>query len=54
METENVLDEKTLHITCISYMTPYIDFKTKKQLKLEKVHRGINIKNEFQSHNRLK
>ena len=46
-EKDNFFDEKCLHIDNIAYMTPYIDFKSKKHLKQEKVQRGINIKNEF-------
>lgn len=34
-------------------MTPYLDFKTKKHLKQEKVTQMLNINNEFQTLNRL-
>ena len=46
-ERDNFFDEKSFHMNNIAYMTPYIDFKSKKHLKQEKVQRGINIKNEF-------
>jgi len=32
-QTENLFDEKSVHIVDFEYMTPYIDFKTKNHLK---------------------
>ena len=52
--SDNVFDGKSLHFTNISYLTPYINFKNNEHLKLEKVETCMNIKNEFQSYNRLK
>lgn len=46
-ETENTLEDKTVHIVDFQYMTPYIDFETKKHLKQEKVKGVIDVGNQF-------
>lgn len=43
----------TLHVMDFSYMTPYIDFKTGKQLKKAKVDEEFRVNNEFQTLNRF-
>lgn len=37
LKNVNAFDRKSLHIINFSFMTPYIDFKTKKHMKKEKI-----------------
>lgn len=53
VENTNCFTRKNLHLVDMSYATPYIDFKSGKHLKQSKVQSTLNMKNEFQSHNRL-
>ena len=50
---KNIFEDKTVHLLDFSYMTPYVDLKKKKYLKMEKVNCMLNLKNELQTYNRL-
>ena len=52
---QDYFENKTLHQYDFKYATPYIDFKTGKHLKQEKIKvDALNIRNENQSYNRFR
>ena len=53
-KAKNYIDGKFLHLIDFSTMTPYLDLKTGKHLKMEKVNQPLDLRNEFQSYSRLR
>lgn len=46
-QVTNCFEDVSLHITDFTYARPYIDFKTGKHLKQDKVNVPLNINNDF-------
>ena len=52
-DTDDCFENVDLHLVDFTFMTPYVDERTGEHLKKEKVKELFNVKNDFQSLNRL-
>ena len=46
-KSKDCFENKSLHIIDYTYMTPFIDLKTRKHLRQEKVKGIFNVNNDF-------